>query len=205
MNTELLTYLKDPNAQTFNAMMRGYRDEFATLDMPTVVFNHLYSLQVLEERPDFHPEPSTLAHVLIVYERAKMEVSNRREMMMVALLHDIMKLELNQTSGEGWPTAPGHGPAAANFIAENTGVQLWMRNLGVDPKIIAAVCAEHMRIKRYNFLSAQKQTAYREKVGEAVFIFSLQFSKLDNMVSFYEKTGLPTPRGVLASGIGIEA
>ena len=78
------------------------------------VFSHSEQFQAISERDDYHPEPSLLDHIKIVFDRA--QESGDVNLQVTALLHDIGKI---YTYAE-YKNSYGHEETSAWIAIENS-------------------------------------------------------------------------------------
>lgn len=131
---------------------------------PFSITSRLDFLSTLVERKDYHPEANTLVHIQMVTDC--LVATGDINLILTGVLHDICKGDdgiLDLTGGQdGFPTSPGHGPAAAKLIQSDLDIQKWIIALGGDIQRICDLCDNHMRIKQFDHMPAVKQQRFRD-------------------------------------------
>ncbi len=147
---------------------------------PLIVKNKLEQLKFLQERPDYHPEPSTYHHIRIVTNRL-IKKGYSMELILSGVLHDICKFDcVKQNLQTGYPTSPEHGKYAARLIEEDLNILTWLDSFNVDVCRIIDICGYHMRIQQYQFMKPNKKQQIEEL---DCFQDLLLFTACDDMLS----------------------
>ncbi len=159
-------------------------------DAPHIIKRKLEQLKFLRERPDYHPEPSTFAHIQIVTERLMQ--TGVPELIMAGILHDICKLDtvkVNEKTGQ--PTSPGHDAAAQILVTENMQVRAFCTNHNANPDTVAEICGAHMRFHQLGQMRPAKSAAQIDK-WKAIGIWDmLQYmGAADNMLVDFDLNNL---------------
>lgn len=148
------------------------------LDAPVWFVEQVQELQMLSERPDYHPEPNAFVHECIVAHRCAF--TNNINLVLTAWLHDSFKLILNRTNPKtGFPTAPGHDKAAADLVRQDQEIQQWILRWQGDVQCVAWLCEQHMRIAQLPDMRITKQKQFRQHQW---FALLESFHQADNMV-----------------------
>lgn len=148
---------------------------------PYIVKRKLEQLRFLNERNDFHPEPSVYEHIKIVTTR--LSQTNDINLILAGLFHDICKFDTVRLNPKnGYPTSPGHDLAAADFVKQFD-VAKFIISLGGNLQKVSNICKEHMRIKIIDQMRKHKQD---ELINSDIYQDLLIFTRADNMLNeFY--------------------
>lgn len=151
--------------------------------VPWDVQKLLIYLKSVRERSDFHPEESAYAHTEIVTDR--LIQTGKPDLIVSGIFHDLFKAWGNINPKNGYHTSPDHDKLAANFIRaavkynDYNGVVAFIEGMCANVERVAAICENHMKIKRIGEMRPFKQKKMRElDVYEDLLIFA----RADNML-----------------------
>lgn len=147
---------------------------------PPIIQGKMSQLWFLNERPDFHPEPSAMHHIAIVTERL-IAKNYSIDLILAGVLHDICKYDCVQINKQtGYPTSPNHGLYSSQLISSSEPIQHYIESYGGNVARVAEICQYHMAIQRYEFMKTKKKETI-----EALDTFQdlLLFTKCDDMLS----------------------
>lgn len=149
---------------------------------PLLIKRKLVQLKFLNERPDFHPEPSVFEHIKIVTTRL-IETGNI-ELILSGILHDICKLDVvRENPKTGWPSSPGHEDAAFDLIIHSPEIIDWIFQNGGNWNKVAHIVKNHGRIHQLPEMREAKRLKNIQEWKELEIWESLQiFGKADNML-----------------------
>ena len=153
---------------------------------PTVIKRKLVQLKFLNERPDFHPEPSVFEHIKIVSER--LEQTGNIDLILSGILHDICKLDVvKENQKTGWPTSPGHEDAAFDLIIHSSEIIDWIFKNGGNWFKVANIVKNHGRIHQLPEMREAKRLKNIQEWKEQGIWESLQiFGNADNMLQEFD-------------------
>ena len=162
--------------------------EFETLieTAPTLIKRKLVQLKFLNERPDFHPEPSVFEHIKIVTKR--LEQTGDINLILAGILHDICKLDVvKENQKTGWPTSPGHEDAALELIIHSSEIIDWIFRNGGNWGIVSNIVKNHGRIHQLPEMREAKRLKNIQEWKEQGIWESLQiFGNADNMLQEFD-------------------
>lgn len=149
---------------------------------PTIIKRKLAQLKFLNERPDFHPEPSVFEHIKIVTER--LEQTGDVNLIFAGILHDICKLDVvRENPKTGWPSSPGHEDAAFELIIHNSEITDWIFQNGGNWLTVANIVKNHGRIHQLPEMRESKRLKNIQEWKEQGIWESLQiFGNADDMI-----------------------
>ena len=152
------------------------------MDAPLSVTTRLHACEDINERDDFHPEPNTLIHIQIVFDR--LVPFDDDNLLMAAILHDITKPDTAKFNPKtGWITTPGHDFKSAKLMDRDPNIRQWLKNLGCDFDFVRCIVEQHIRVKQIKQMRKHKQLALMEmKVNNIPMWPTLQiFTMADTM------------------------
>lgn len=123
------------------------------------VLPEVTALVGVPEHPDYHPEGDTWAHTLLVLDAAAQLRPGDAALGWAALCHDLGKAE---TPADDLPMHPGHEERSERIA------RALLARLKAPVRLaeaVAAVCAEHMRVKRHTEMRAGRVLRMLERVG----------------------------------------
>ena len=122
---------------TPNELIRTLPDELKKL---------LFNQWGAKQNPKWHPEGNSLKHILVVVKRAYHYYPDDPNMIMVALFHDLGKMDtygINPKTGE--PTAYGHEYKSTDYVEQ---FRDWIESFdGTDVDEIKYLVQNHMKVK----------------------------------------------------------
>lgn len=132
--------------------------------------------------PIYHPEGSVYKHIKLVFEETEKMFSNDNDMLLVALFHDLGKIdtytEKEMPDGRIKITNYGHEYKAADYIDRY--IHLFA-DMNPDINRIKVICSLHMKAHLYENGSLKKE--HKRKIFEENQYFDdlMKFQKCDTM------------------------
>jgi len=129
------------------------------------------------QNPKWHPEGSVYNHIKLVFEDVQEMYPGDTDLLLVALFHDLGKLDTTEVKEDGHITSYGHENYATRYIAAY--IYLY-EDLNPDVDRIASICRNHMRAHQYE--SGQLKNAIKRQRFESHRYFNdiMKFQKSDS-------------------------
>lgn len=114
--------------------------------LPSDLKELLFKQWNAKQNPEWHPEGNTLKHIIVVLKRAYHHYPNDPNMIMVALFHDLGKMDTyNINPKTGQPTAYGHEDVSTKYVDQ---FKDWILAFeGTDIDEIKYLVKNHMKVK----------------------------------------------------------
>ena len=146
---------------------------------PPEIRNYVDEMRQTPQGTDYHPEGDCYIHSRIVYDRAK--EYDDIDLVLVAFLHDIGKVDVTKPNKKGGWSAHGHERISANIVDRN---RQWVSRMGANFKDVKEIVENHMRIKQMDRMRPHKQEMMRNLKNYEKLV---KFSKCDDMTTLTDE------------------